>query len=76
MHIAELIFLRSQTIFLQKIQIVCGIWFPGFSAFRMYACVIQFHCTVLHAIALLASARGLCLTRRLFTSCRKYIYVH
>ena len=27
---------------------------------------IQFHCTVLHAIAFLASARGLCLARRLY----------
>ena len=30
-------FLRSQTIFLQKIQIVCGIWIPGIPAFRMFA---------------------------------------
>ena len=29
---------------------------------------IQFHFTVLHAIALLALAHGLCLARRLFTS--------
>jgi len=30
-------FSRSQTIFLQKIQIDCGIWIPGIPAFRMYA---------------------------------------
>ena len=29
-------FSRSQTIFLRKIQIVCGIWIPGIPAFRMY----------------------------------------
>ena len=37
--------------------------------------VIQFHCTVLHANALLASARGLCLARRLYTSYYVMMYL-
>ena len=43
-YIAELIVFAYQTIFLRKIQIVCGIWFAGFPAVRMYyfsLCTLQ-----------------------------------
>ena len=48
---------------------------PGIALYHMVSYVIQLHCAVLHAIALLALARGLCLTRRLYTSCM-YLVVH
>ena len=45
----------------------CIVWY------LMLSYGIQFHCTALHAIALLASACGLCLARRLFSSYILYI---
>ena len=41
-------FSRSQTIFLQKIQIVCGFWNPGNPAFRMYAKTFFFQSLIFH----------------------------
>ena len=46
MHSVELIvfaFSPSLTNFLQKINIVCGVWTPATPAFRMYAQVFHLH---------------------------------
>ena len=74
-------FFSGATFFRHPVALLVIVAFPVIVALPvMYGMVsydiLWLHCMVLHAFTMLASARGLCLARRLYTSSSIYIAIY